>query len=52
MIGAFENFIDELKHPTAQLRENFRKKFLVSYGIELLKMSRFERITSQSACVE
>lgn len=35
VIDTFERFIDDLKHPSAQLRTNFRKKFLVSYGIDI-----------------
>ena len=35
VIGAFKTFIRDLKRPDAQLRAHFRKKFLVSYGIDI-----------------
>jgi hypothetical protein len=35
VIAAFDKFIADLKHPNAQLRAAFRKKFLISYGIDI-----------------
>ena len=35
VIAALKTFIRELKRPKSQLRANFRKKFLVSYGIDI-----------------
>jgi hypothetical protein len=35
VISAFNSFIHDLKGPDVQLRANFRKKFLVSYGIDI-----------------
>jgi len=35
VIGVFDKFIDELQCPSAERRANFRKKFLVSYGIDI-----------------
>lgn len=35
VVAAFRTFIGELKRPNSKLRANFRKKFLVSYGIDI-----------------
>ena len=36
VVGVFKSFIRELKRPASiVLRANFRKKFLVSYGIDI-----------------
>jgi hypothetical protein len=35
VIGAFNRLVHDLKHPDVQLRANFRRKFLVSYGIDI-----------------
>ena len=35
VIGAFKSLIHDLKRPDALLRANFKKKFLVSYGIDI-----------------
>jgi hypothetical protein len=35
VIAAFKTFIKELKPTNSPLRANFKKKFLVSYGIDI-----------------